>query len=174
MFIIKVMYMELVQDLLLPVVLSTLSAYGAAVFAFRKYKNEKRWDDKREKYFLVIESVEYIAAWYESKRNQMGAEQGLIRFGNDTSQLEVSERVIQKYAAIGNLYFSKDFVSVLSQLYLNLEQKVYSRGEEYECANDDPEREFWIENRYYASVSHTSSEALKKLLKLSERDLVKK
>ena len=166
--------MDYVQELVLSVVLSTISAYGAAKFAFGKYKNEKRWDEKREKYSLVIESVEYIAAWFTSKHGEMGTDQVLIQFGNDTSQLDISERVIQKYATIGNLYFSKDFVVVLSEFSLDLEREAYSRGEDYECVNGDPEQEFWIQNRYYASVSQSSSKALDKLLKLAERDLVKK
>lgn len=165
--------MEFIKIILLPILLATASAYLAARFAFKKYTNEKRWDEKREKYYLVIESVEYLSAWYRDKHYSMGIGSTLSQFNNDNSEFERSARIIQKYAIIGEFYFSQEFSKKLTDLYEHLESLVYKRGEDIESADQNPTEEFSILNTYYSSSEQYSKNSLKKLLEIAAIDLVK-
>lgn len=166
--------MELIKELFLPILLSSLSAFFAARFAFGKYKKEKRWDEKREKYSLVIESVEYVFAWYSFKQHNLGHDSILITFDSDTSQLDISMRVIQKYGIIGNLYFSKEFSKVLSDYYSELDTKLYYYHEAMECSNGIPERELQAEKHFYSSINDCSNKILIKLLEIYDSDFARK
>lgn len=164
--------MEYINILLLPAVLSAVSAYLTAQVAFRKYKKEKGWDDKREKYSLVIESVEYLASWYASKHCAMGIGSTLNNFNESDTELNNSKRIIQKYAKIGEFYFSKKFSNTLTELYEELEKITYQQGENFQTIDDNPQDEFYLLSSYYASIANCTECALTKLLKTLDDDLL--
>lgn len=162
--------MELFKEYAFPALLSFFSAFLATKLAFSKYKSEKRWDEKKEKYALVIESVEYVVAFYNSQHLNTTS---ITKFNNNDEELNSSMRAIQKYAAIGKLYFSKEFAKVLYSFHTELDNKLYNLQERYECANGNKEEEFRIELQYHASVSNHALTTLHKLLKIADKDLIK-
>ena len=143
--------MELFKELIFPALLSFVSALLATRLAFSKYKNEKRWEEKKEKYALAIESVEYVISFYNSQHIDTTS---IANFNNDNEQLNDAKRVIQKYANIGKLYFSEEFAKVLYTFNEELEKLESNLKEYYECASGDKKEEFYIDMQYNASISN--------------------
>ena len=171
MFISGIEKMEILQELVLPFFISVVASCLTALIAFKKYKTEKHWDDKRQKYFLVVEAVEYVAVWYSNNRDSLHGEPILVRFDDDTKELEHSKRIIQKFSSIGQLYFSKEFSSELTDLYLTMNKILNDTSVESELSDNDLEKEYWIQSRYYLNIYNVAFNSLEKLLKISEKDL---
>ncbi|MDD9197581.1 hypothetical protein PVK62_17320, partial [Aliivibrio sp. S3MY1] len=95
-------------------------------------------------------------------------------FSNDTSELDRSTRIVQKYATIGKLYFSQEFSKILTVLYKDLERLTNEYGEAVEFADGDRQSEFSAQIEYYSSIEKHSNKALKSMLKIAEIDLIKK
>ena len=111
---------------LTPIVVGFVSAYFASFLALKKSKKEKVWEERREKYKDVIESIEEIIHWAEHVRASHCCEPTI------GSQSNVDEfiRKLAKYSTTGSLIFSDEFQSVLKNANLRIHRVMFEIDED--------------------------------------------
>lgn len=156
-----------VKDFLSPILIGFLAAYFGSLFALRKFKREKVWDERRAAYKEVIESLEELIYWSEQTRASHCCEPTI----GGEAKFEESLRKIAKFSATGNLIFSKEFQDTLEDTN-NLIFKVRFQIKEESLPDLDTERGhaewlFILANGIRESVEPN----LKKLIKIAKNEL---
>lgn len=103
-----------------------LAAYYGSVLALRKFKQEKTWNERREAYKEVIESLEELIHWSEQIRASHCCEPTIGGNANFDDAL----RRISKFSATGSLVFSEEFQTVLEKTNTQISKVRFEVNEE--------------------------------------------
>ena len=102
-------WVEITKILIVPIIIGFISAFFGAKFAFKRYKEEKLWDERQKSYKIVIDAFEELTHWAEQNRASYFCEP----YNNTETKYEESLRIISKYVAVGESIFSKEFYQVI-------------------------------------------------------------
>lgn len=135
------MEIEEVMKYLPPIFVGFISAYFGSMFAFKKFKSEKLWDERRAIYKEVIEAFEELGGWAEYMLALNYCEPTIdVEFKFDEPL-----RVISKRSVIGRLFLSKAFYKTLEEADLKLRDIRFRINEECQPDMDsDRGRSEWL------------------------------
>jgi hypothetical protein len=108
------------------VLISFLSAYGASLLAYGKFKRERNWDERTKAYSTVLDAIEEMLFWCEQAR----AEHCCEPFNGTATDFEANHRTLIRATAFGEVLFSTEFLSGVKKADLALAQAIYDANEE--------------------------------------------
>lgn len=152
-----------------PLLVGFISAYFGSLFALKKFKNEKFWDERRASYADVIHALEEILHWAEIVR----AESYCEPCSNIAPKDDEALRKISKYAVIGELIFSNQFHILLKDIDHQIKKITYEVDDATLGFRETAQEAQQTYCFFAIEIRNIVNEALPQLIKLAKEELPK-
>lgn len=152
-----------------PLLIGFFSAYVGSLFALKKFKKEKLWDERRASYADVIQALEEILHWAEIVRAESFCEPCSSIAPKDDEAL----RKISKYAVTGELLFSNQFHSLLKDTDCRIKKITYEIHDAILGFRETPQEAQETYCLLAIEIRNIVNEALPQLIKFAKEELPK-
>ena len=117
------------------VLLSFLSAYGASLLAYSKFKRERNRDERTKASSTVTDAIEEMLFWCEQARAEYCCEP----FNGANTNFEANHRHLIRAAASGEVVFSAKFFNKVKDADIAVARAIYAADEESKGLNSEKE-----------------------------------
>lgn len=152
-----------------PILVGFLSAYFGSLFALKKFKNEKIWDERRAGYTDVIHALEEILYWAEIVRAESFCEPS----SDIPAKYDEALREISKYAITGELIFSNQFYVLLTNTNHRIRKITYEIDDATQGYRETPKEAQEAYLLLAMEIRGIVSESLPQLIKFAKEELPK-
>lgn len=154
------------KDLIVPAIAAVFGLW----FATRKFRKERLWQEKYLAYQRVLESIEAIRYWADETTSDVSMLPTVGWFDGKSSNdfYAVAKREVAKQTLIGTLLLSEEFVSDLTDLYIEIFRETHQASEEFHEDEQDGEVAF---GAHASEIRKIADKYLPKLISLARNDL---